>query len=238
MRWKWFVGICGLVLLAGITVGYALLSAFDFNELKPAIQRAVTSVTGRDLEIEGDIRCKIGLTPTIVIGDVRFQNAPWGSEPWMMQARELRLRVALVPLLHRNIRIRELAVLEPELLLEKDPSGTFNTALLQTAEEPSAQQEEHFDSLVAAMVTMLAFDGVRVERGRLIFREGSSAGHTIEVDLLEARASSATSPIFLMVRGSYRKVPFEASGTLAPIATLLDPDIPHAVEVAGRLGEI
>ena len=97
MRWKWVLGIITVLILAVIVTLYIVLSSYDFNNLKPTITEAVRDATGRELTLGGDIELKIGLIPVLVVEDVRFQNASWGSRPEMAKIKRFELQVALIP---------------------------------------------------------------------------------------------------------------------------------------------
>jgi uncharacterized protein involved in outer membrane biogenesis len=86
MRWrwvKWIMGIAAVLIIILIVAGYVILSSYDFNKLKPQIARAARDATGRELTLGGDIDLDIGFAPALVVEDVSFQNAPWGSRPEM-----------------------------------------------------------------------------------------------------------------------------------------------------------
>jgi len=99
MRWKWILlAGCGAFAALLITT-YVILSTYNFNSLKPEISRRVKEATARELTFGGDIHLKFGLTPSLVVNDVRFQNAPWGSRPEMARIRQFEIQVALLPLI-------------------------------------------------------------------------------------------------------------------------------------------
>jgi len=79
MRWEWVLAIVAGLMIALFVTVYVILSGYDFNRFKPQIAQTVRDATGRELTIGGDIRLQIGLTPALVVENVSFQNAPWGS---------------------------------------------------------------------------------------------------------------------------------------------------------------
>ena len=103
MRWKWILGIIIFLIVAVTVTIYAILSSYDFNNLKPQIAQMVKDSTGRELFLGGDIEIKIGLTPTLVIEDVSFQNVSWGSRPEMAKIKRLELKLAVLPLFRRRV---------------------------------------------------------------------------------------------------------------------------------------
>ena len=126
MRWKWIVmGVCGLIVVLIIAV-VVILSTYNFNSLKPQITKAAKEATGRELTLGGDIRLKISLTPALVVENVSFQNAPWGSRPEMAKIKRFEVQVALFPLISKRIELKRLILVEPDILVETDKSGKSN----------------------------------------------------------------------------------------------------------------
>ena len=87
MRWKWPVGICAFLIFALVVTVYVVLATYDYNELKPKVASLVKGSTGRELQLEGEINLKIGLSPSLVVTDVSFANASWGTLPQMIKMR-------------------------------------------------------------------------------------------------------------------------------------------------------
>ena len=61
---KWLAGIAGVLIVGGIAVAF-----FDWNLLKPYVERKVTAATGRTFAINGDLDVSLSLTPVVVGGD-------------------------------------------------------------------------------------------------------------------------------------------------------------------------
>ena len=92
-----------LVLLVILGAGSVLfVSLIDPNEYRGAIADLVEELTGRDLEIAGDLRIRVLPTPSVEAHDVTFSNASWASEPDMVRAKRARAEFALLPLLERQ----------------------------------------------------------------------------------------------------------------------------------------
>ena len=108
MRWKWIIGAVAFLTGVIIAAVYITLSSYDFNSLKPQIIRATREITGRNLTMGGDIDLKVGFAPLLLVEDVGFQNAPWGSRPEMARIRRIEVQVALLPLIRGTIEIRRL----------------------------------------------------------------------------------------------------------------------------------
>ena len=98
MRWKWIVTIGVLMIVILIAVVYVYLNTYDYNKLKPLVARMVEDATGRKLSLGGEVNLAIGLSPSLVVTDVAFANASWGSQPQMIEVEKLEAQVRLLPL--------------------------------------------------------------------------------------------------------------------------------------------
>ncbi|MDB5374431.1 MAG: hypothetical protein JWP04_3073, partial [Belnapia sp.] len=146
-RWlRWVLaGLALLVLLPAAALA-VFLATFDAEAQKPRIQAAVEAATGRKLTLAGPIGLKFALAPTLTLQDVALANAPGGSRPQMASIRRVEVEVALLPLLSRQVEVRRLVLLGPDILLETDAAGRPNWAFgpavapAETATTPAAAE--------------------------------------------------------------------------------------------------
>jgi uncharacterized protein involved in outer membrane biogenesis len=221
MRWKWIIiGFCGLIVVL-IAAVYVILSTYDFNGLKPQITKAALDATGRELTLGGDIRLKIGLTPSLRVENVGFQNAPWGSRPEMAEIKRVEVQVALVPLIFGHIELKRVILVEPDILIETDRSGKSNLVFEARNKAVSEKAKEEIPQKKEMKLPALVVNEFRITKGRLTYRDGRS-GKTMVValDSLTANASGLESPVKLSLKGAYNGEPLEAEGTIGPLAAL------------------
>ncbi len=84
MRLKRLV-IKAFALLATVLAASAIVAALLVPRwLAPKLAEVVRAETGRDLNID-EVAVTLTPWPTLVLSQVRFANAPWGSQPWMAQ---------------------------------------------------------------------------------------------------------------------------------------------------------
>jgi len=74
------------------------------------------------------ISLKFGLTPTLVIKEVSFQNASWESKPEMARIKRFEIKASLFPLVSHRIEVKRHVLIQLEILLETDKSGRSNLA--------------------------------------------------------------------------------------------------------------
>src|SRR3546814_8512885 len=84
MRIGTVLKIAALLVVALVVAGVVVVQNMDFNQYKGLIATKVKEATGRDLAINGDLKLDIlTLSPSLVVNDVRFAKAEWGSRPDM-----------------------------------------------------------------------------------------------------------------------------------------------------------
>jgi uncharacterized protein involved in outer membrane biogenesis len=126
MRWKWIVTIGVLMIVILITAVYVVLKNYDYNKLKPLVAQVVEDATGRKLNLGGEVSLEIGLMPTLVVTNIALANAPWGSQPQMIEIEKLQAQVRLLPLLLKDVVVKEIGLLGVKVLLETDADARGN----------------------------------------------------------------------------------------------------------------
>jgi uncharacterized protein involved in outer membrane biogenesis len=214
MRFKKILIIAGLIIVTLIVAFYVIVSIYDFNELKPRIAQAVKDATGRELSLDGDIKIKVGLTVDVAAENVSLQNAPWGTRPELATIKRLEFQFALIPLINRKIELRRIILVEPDILVETNSSGTSNLAF--EPEKGEAARREVRPPLLALM-----FQDVLVRQGLLTYRDGRSGStYVLDLERLAVSASPDDSPVELAATGNFNGAPFEMGGILGPLSAL------------------
>jgi len=218
---KWIV-VTGAVLITGaVIVIYVVLSNYDFNDLKVPLANSLYKVTGRKLSIGGEIRLDIGLTPALVVDDITFENAKWGSRPELAKVKRFEIQVELIPLLSRNIAIKRLIMIEPDVMIESGPSGESN--LKFNSDEISTEiKKETASQETSVKIPVFSFDNLQIRKGRFTFKNDSGKTFIIAVDLLNAGASDMDSPLSIDFHGSFDDKPFQVTGNLGSVSAFMD----------------
>lgn len=126
---KFFISLLILALLIGGGLFWAIKKYVNTEEIEARVVAAVKEKTGRDIAFSS-IRVMPLVTPTPVLmvrlKDVTFSNAPWAAEKTMAQLGSLDLRVALKPLLDKQIEIVKFSLENPVIRLEVAADGKKN----------------------------------------------------------------------------------------------------------------
>ena len=248
-----FYGVLGLMAMAAGALAIALF-ALPAGFVRDQIVAAVKEQTGRALAIAGSASFTVFPSVGLSFEDVSLSGGPGfeGAAP-LVKMRALDVRVALWPLLQREVRVESLRLSEPAFTLEVDENGQrswdFASAeaslngrvRLAQADSPAegpmsdvapslAPGAERENNL--ARLRDLALDNVRIDNGSLIYRNAISGGAT-EVSAINVNLALAALTAPLTAEGSVdvkgRTVRFD--GTLTSLAAFIA-NQPAKVEVA------
>lgn len=218
MRWKRIVGIATILLIAMIVAAYVILSTYDYNKFKPRIAKVVEDATGRKLTLAGDIDLEVGLSPTLVVEDVSFQNATWGSRPELAKLKRFEIQIALLPLILKRIAVKKILLVSPDILVETDSSGKSNLDF--ETEEGESQEPEDKKSVRFPRVRLLQ---VLIRNSRITYKDGrSTKTYVLTGQTLRSTSKDYDSPLRVEFKGACNDIPLEFEGTLGPIHALAD----------------
>lgn len=124
MRLRWKVGIVAGIAILGMA-GSALYSLTkDTTWLKTRISSAVEQQTGRKLTI-GTLRVWFLPFPWVQAKDIHFSGLE-GEQHDMASMRQLRVRLALRPLLSHHVVLRDITLIDPDIYLLRLRDGRAN----------------------------------------------------------------------------------------------------------------
>lgn len=232
--WPWI--LAALVVLPAAAGGLFLLR-FDPDSLKPRIQAAVQQATGRALSLDGPIGLKFSLVPTVTLDGVGLANIPGGSRAQMATIRRVEVELELLPLLSRQVALRRLRLLAPDILLETNAEGRPNwvfagPAAAEAPPGPAAPAPAPSASAPSRRPA-LGFGRVAIEDGRVAWRDGrTGAGRALGIKALDVVADGAGGPV--KGRGSLvlDGAPIAVEGESGPLAGLSAPATPWPIRLS------
>lgn len=220
LRWV-LIALAVIVLLPAIAVA-VLVATFDPEALKPRIEAAVESATGRKLALGGPIRLKPSLVPTVTLDDVSLANMPGGSRPQMVTVRQVDIQLALLPLLSRRVELQQLVLQAPDILLETDAQGHPNWAFGQAAQptpatpaQPGAQPAE------GGRAFGIDLGQVGITDGRITYRNGQTGqSRSLAIQRFQAKTQGSDGALRLDGALALDELPFTVQGQVGSIARL------------------
>ncbi len=234
-RLKWILTGIVVLLVAVVVAGVAILKSLDLNHYRELIAREIEGATGRKVVIGGPIELEVSLSPALALSDVSLANAEWASDPQMLSVGRFEAKVAILPLLSKQVRIERIVLSQAQIRLETDAEGIGNwvfqpagAAAEPAPAEPAAEGQGE--------TVLPAFDEVMVEESVLTFRDGRTGQvTTLAVDRLSASAPSQRAPMEIEFSGSYNDSPIEVTGTFGALASLMAGEV-IAVDLAASAG--
>ena len=228
MRWKKIAIVAALFIVVLVAALYAFVEFYDFNKFKPWIAKAVKDATGRELNIKGEIEIDFGIRPTIVVEDVSFQNATWSERPDLGRVKRLEVQIAVWPLLSGKFDFVHLVLVEPDVILEFDSTGTSNFSFDTT---DSGQKTAEIPP------PPLIFSDVLIEKGLFTYKDTKSEfSFSITIDRLKAEIPGFDKSLRLDFKGAFDDIPFTLKGMVGPIWAWVEPGYPLPVDMTVGAG--
>jgi hypothetical protein len=205
--------------IIGISIA---ISMFDVNQYKGELTQVVEEATGRKLVIGGDIGFKISLIPTVVVNDVKFANASWGSKPDMLSLDKFEVQASLLPLLSGNIQVNRVILLKPVIFLETDKQGKGNWVLESKKTEAKPDPAPESETALPAIVV----NEVRIENAKITYKDGVTGNITdVDIEKIVTESDGLNDPLSLLVKITYNEIPIQIEGTLGSLNQLTANDI-------------
>ena len=226
-RWRWRrPGKRGQRWLAVLVFLFAalliLIALWDWNWFKGPVERAVQAKTGREFHIHGDLDVDLGRVTTVRGDGLTFANATWARQPQMATADRAEIDLRVWPLLRGQVRIPEIRLVRPDVLLEtapdKDQPGNWDFLGPSDGDPPVLQR-------------------LLVDDGRLQFRD--AAGKTdvlVSLDSGKPRDKDSGPPLLVKGKGRWQGNPFSLEGNTESPLELTNTGHPFRIHLDGRAG--
>ncbi|MGY0505278.1 AsmA family protein [Luteimonas sp. e5] len=200
-----------------------LILLWDWNWFKRPVERFVSASTGREFHIDGDLDVKLGRLTRIRVDGLRLGNAEWSKEALMASSERLEFTLPLLPAIFKHeLRIPELRLTRPRLLLETGPEGEGNWVFKSRRKGGGNTPE---------------FRQLWVEGGELRFV--NAKGKTdidIRVDSTAPGADDSGPPIEVKGKGHWKGNAFTLEGRGESPLALTDREAPYRIDVRAVAG--
>jgi len=219
-----------VVLVGGLAI---YLHSFDFGPYRGLVARQVQGLTGRELDIAGEVRLRVfSLNPAVVVEDVRFANAAWGTRPEMAKIRRLEAKVSLLRLLTGALEVERVILVEPDILFETNESDVGNW--LMAGAEPAAKTEEGASESGPALPTVRL---IQMDDATVSYRDGQTGRtRTLTIARIVGRSDGPERPMELTFSGDLDGTPVFVNAVLGSLMELLEGEQPWPVVVAAEIG--
>lgn len=123
---RFLVKTAGAALLLVVLFAAVVVTFFDWDAMRPEIERRVSAGLQRDVRIAGPLEVRLGWRPHVVARQVSVVNAPWGRAPNLLEAERAHATLRLLPLLRGRLEIVEAGIDGGKVALERSAAGEEN----------------------------------------------------------------------------------------------------------------
>ena len=220
MRIKWLLLAAGLALIAA-AVAIGVAAHVLVPRLVANLAAAVKADTGRELSV-GEVGVTLLPLPAVMLRQVRFANATWGSQPWLAQADRVEVRIDVTALLSHRLHIREIVLDGASVLFETNAEGNGNWVLAAAAAAPTPATPTPAAARAPAWLDTTELDELTSRGLSLSYRDGASGKtQSLRLDAFELAASSASQPMRVRAEGAIGTAKVTAAGTVGALASLI-----------------
>lgn len=175
--------VFGFVVVVALLVGGLLVapSFVDWGKYKAQGQAQIKSITGYDVQIDGDLSLAILPFPRVSASNVRVINPAVSSDP-LATFDGLSASIALAPLLKKSLQVSEVSLVQPSLDLRFDAQGKGNWVSPEIEALLLKKPADEVSGDSAAPV--VSFDRIRVEGGVVRFVDAAK-GQDIAIESID-----------------------------------------------------
>ncbi len=178
---KYSLGLLAVVMIALVIAPFFL----DVNNYRSQIENAVEDATGRKLQI-GEIEASLFPWVGVRLENVTLANRSGFSQREFLKVESLDVQVALLPLLSKEIEIKQFSLDAPELFLEKNAAGEGNWEDLLSSTnttDASATGEGKEQKSKPNALAALNAESLSLNHGRFIWVDAVTGGKVELADL-------------------------------------------------------
>ena len=213
-------------------VGMAVLLLvlfFDWNWFKGPLERAVSSATGRQFRIHGDLDVDLGRTITVSADRLQLANAAWSEHAGMASAQRVEIDIRALALFGLRLHMTEVRAQRPDVWLEVAP-GDATGGNWEFGDK---------DKAPGTSPPRWRLDRLQLDDGRLRFID---AAEKTDIDIRLASvppgpgAEAGSAPVKLAGQGHWRGAAFSLEGQAASPLALADTATPYHIDLDARAG--
>ena len=178
---KWI----GIAIVAILLVLFIVPFLIPVNKFKPAIESKASDALGRKVQL-GNLSLSL-FTGSVGIDDVSVSDDPKFNGGPFLTAKSVRVGVELIPLIFsQQLNVTEIAVVNPQVMMLKDPAGRWNFSSIGGSTPKSSAPEKvtpastsgSADSSGGSSAQSLTIAKLRLEDGQITLGNTDSKKRT------------------------------------------------------------
>ena len=204
-----------LIIVVAIVIGLAP------TIVKRVIERYGSTTLHRRIVIDGPVSIDWSLDPRLTLNRVTVANPPWAEGP-MVTMRQLRVRLALVPLVHGHVVLPSLILRHPVIHLDKPSVRRANWVFVKQTQRKPRPTPRAWPRIGRLMIS----------RGHITVRDTPAATDLV----LSVHSVKPSTRLLLSGDGRYKGSPFTLRGALGSPLKVENDRSPYPVRVAVHIG--
>jgi len=138
-----------------LIVATAALQFVNLDPFRDRIESMATKAIGRRVDINSHLDINLFPHPEVILNDVTFANAKWGSEPAMVRVGHVDAAISFLSLFSDTIIVRRVRLNDASLLLERNAQQVGNWVMETTASPAGTEEETDQDPDGAAGIPLI-----------------------------------------------------------------------------------
>ena len=152
-----YVGILIVLMVGGLVLGPLFV---DWNGYRRDLEGWASRLTGREVEIKGDVSVTLFPWPSLAIEGLRIANPPQASMEDLFRAQSVEADLLLGPLLSGQLTVSAITITRPFIGLEKMPDGSAGFAITPASD--------------ASLPANISFENITIQQGTILVSDEQS----------------------------------------------------------------
>ena len=123
---KWMLLCLGALVIVMVAAVFLIPRFVDVQKYKPRMEQMITDATGRPFSLGGDLKLSLFPWVGVSLSDLQLGNPPGFKEQTFVTVRSFNVKVKLLPLLSRDIQVKEFLLDGPRVVMIKGANGIGN----------------------------------------------------------------------------------------------------------------
>lgn len=168
---KWLLWLVLFLVVVAIGAAVFLVTKVDPNEFKPQISQQVESLTGRKLNLKGDLEWRFYPWVGVTLNDFSLSNREGFAPDNMLEAAQVDVQLKLLPLISKQLEIGNIVLQSPKISLSLNEQGETNWDDLASKGGATAPVIDKPEQAAGAMLGGLVVQGVDISQGDISWND-------------------------------------------------------------------
>jgi len=214
----------GVLLVVAFAVLAIAVYFLNPRSIAESLAATVKTETGRELSFDS-VEVKLLPRPSLVLTEVRFGNAAWGSRPLLARVGRATVDIDVPAIFSGLLRAKNIEVSDANVYLETAPDGVGNWVMGSTGEAKPAWLEK------------IEIDEIKLQALAFTYRDGKTGKtKSVQIDSTLINAPSASRPIHFSIHATFEGKSVEATGTFGAVSELIANASAYPVDLDAKIG--